>query len=368
MNLVCLIDSLAMGGAQKHLVQLMRGMIARGHRGRVFCLNAEAHPTFLAALRQAGVEVTVWGSERILTGRALCELRRLAQREPITALVCFLTYSTILGRMAARWLRLPVVTCLQARNCENHVWQRWLLRMTAQWNTCTVSNSKSAIAFAAVHEGIASDSALYLPNGIEPCPERLTIPDWSSVGLPQLNGRLVVGSVGRLHAQKGFDLLLPAVARLKEDFPALALLLVGQGPQEAELRRLALRLGLKESVCFAGERSETTAIVANLAAYVQPSRYEGMPNALMEAMAAGVPCVASAVDGNAELITSGRNGLLVPPEDVDSLCGALREILSDPEKARVLGAAGRRTMRDSFSLETMIESYEKLLCRISSAQ
>ena len=360
MKIAYVIDSLVLGGAQKHLVQLVQGMGARGHEAVVFCLNERVHPSRRAELIAAGARVRVIGKARVACGAAVIELAAAMRRERTDVAVTVLFVSIVVGGLAGTLAGVPTVACLQARNINFKGWQHALLRMTARLNSYTVSNCRTAMAFAAQFEGIDLARCHYEPNAIAVPPELPPAPDWANWGWPQLAGRRVIGSVGRLVPQKGYDILLTAFASIAPEHDDLSLLLIGSG-SKTELAAKAESLGLNGRVIFAGEHSSVPALLPGLSLYVQPSRFEGMPNALMEAMAAKVPVVASAVDGITELIEDGVDGLLVPPADAPALATALKRTLDDAPGSEKRGQEGRRIVIERFSPERMIEAYERIL-------
>ena len=362
MRISYVIDSLALSGAQKHLVQLVQGMRARGHEATVYCLNDKVHPMRRAELAAADARVRVIGKARVACGAAVVELAAAMRRERTAVVVTVLFVSDVVGRLAGRLAGLPVVACLQARNVNFPGWRKALLQLTAGFNSYTISNSRAAIAFAGQHEGADPARCCYVPNAIQVPAALPPPPDWKNCGWPQLVGRRVIGSVGRLVSQKGYDVLLAALARLPATHREVSLLLIGTGTP-AGLVAEAKAMGLNGRVVFAGERADVPALLPGLTLYVQPSRFEGMPNALMEAMAARLPVVGTAVDGITELIKDGVNGWLVPPGDAAALATALGRILDDPPGSERMGIEARRTAIEGFSLERMAQAYEEILGR-----
>jgi glycosyltransferase involved in cell wall biosynthesis len=167
--------------------------------------------------------------------------------------------------------------------------------------------------------------------------------------------------VGRLSPEKGFDVLVRAFARIAPWFPDWTLQILGTGPQRGQLEDLADSLGVRDNVRWAGWVEEPESALLESGVFVLPSRYEGFPNALLEAMACGLPCIASACDsGPAEIIRDGVDGLLVPPENVDALADALRQLVSDEDKRARLGRhAVEVTSR--FSREAFFGRWEEAL-------
>lgn len=175
----------------------------------------------------------------------------------------------------------------------------------------------------------------------------------------------VVVCVAQLRYEKGIDVLLQAWHLLHEQAPQAQLIIVGSGSLQSQLERMAGALGIADSVEFAGEQKDVAAQFHRGAIAVLPSRFEGMPNALLEAMACGLACVATRVSGSEDIIQHGINGLLVEPEDYQGLAQALLSLFHNPPLARKYGYAARATIEQHFSLEhitdTYIELYGKLV-------
>jgi sugar transferase (PEP-CTERM/EpsH1 system associated) len=176
---------------------------------------------------------------------------------------------------------------------------------------------------------------------------------------------LLIGSVGRLAAVKNYALLLQAMARLPLT-PSCRLVLIGDGPERAALSRLAGQLGLETRVEFRGHRDDVPQLLQALDLFVLPSLSEGMSNTVLEAMAVGLPILASDVGGNRELIEPGRSGMLFPPGDVAALAEQLVLLLGSPELRAKLGAAAARRARTEFSIEAMLGRYASLYRRVGA--
>jgi glycosyltransferase involved in cell wall biosynthesis len=173
-----------------------------------------------------------------------------------------------------------------------------------------------------------------------------------------------VGCTARLHAKNDHATLLRAFARVTARWPEARLLLLGRGPEEEALRGLAEELGLATHVRFVGEQEDVAPYLQEMEVYVQSSVAEGMPNSILEAMAAGLPVVATAVGGTPELVVDGQTGLLVPPRDPAGLAMALTTLLSDPTKAASFGRAGRDRVETYFTEAAILQRVEALLDRL----
>jgi glycosyltransferase involved in cell wall biosynthesis len=169
----------------------------------------------------------------------------------------------------------------------------------------------------------------------------------------------VVGSVANFKAAKDHATLLRAAARVRQAVPELRLLLVGQGPLEAETRRLAGELGLQEAVVFAGFRPDARRLAAAFDVFALSSTYEGLPIALIEAMALGRPAVVTRVGGTPEVVSDGTHGLVVPPRDPAALAAALLRLLGDPGLRASMGAAARSRALD-FDIRKAVRRMEQV--------
>ncbi len=167
-------------------------------------------------------------------------------------------------------------------------------------------------------------------------------------------------SVGRFRPEKAQEVLIAAVARLRPSWPDIRLRLVGDGPREEELRGVASALGVSDLVEFLGHRDDVPRVLRDADVFVLPSRIEAAPNAVLEAMAAGLPVVATNVGGIPEVVTSGLNGLLVPPDDEKRLAGALFQLFDDPSQAERLGLEARRHVQTHYSFAQMVAQFEDL--------
>lgn len=171
--------------------------------------------------------------------------------------------------------------------------------------------------------------------------------------------------VSRLSYEKGTDVLLQAWQLVQQHFPQARLIIVGDGPLRIQLEHTAQVLGLENSVEFLGTRSDIPAQFHRGVLAVLPSRSEGMPNAVLEAMACGMPCVATRVSGSEDIIQHAINGLLVEPEDSQGLAEALLTLLHNPELVHDFGIAARATIEQHYSLEHITDMVIELYQRIT---
>jgi glycosyltransferase involved in cell wall biosynthesis len=334
-------------------------LAARAH-GDTAAFVADRPGPFLDALRAEGFEARVIDVSR--TGH-VGGLVRLARHLRATRADLLHVHTQIagnvLGRLAARAARIPVIAHV---HIESHLppgrLRRGALRLldNATARLCVrILVVSEETRRTLERQGYPRDRLVVVYNGVE-------LPATS--GGDRLRRELgvgpdapVVGEVGRLAEVKGQRELIQAVARLDGD---VRLVLVGAdveagGAYRRELEAEAERLGVRERVLFAGYRADAESLVGELDVVALPSRAEGLPMVLLEAMARGRAVVATPVGGTPELVSDGETGLLVPPCDVDALAAAIGGLLADPERRSRLGEAARRRVAAEFTADRMAE-------------
>ncbi|MBI4061157.1 MAG: glycosyltransferase [Elusimicrobia bacterium] len=177
-------------------------------------------------------------------------------------------------------------------------------------------------------------------------------------------GDLLVGAIGRLDKQKGFSTLIEAMARLKRT--SLRCVILGEGPERARLEASIRRHELEKSVWLYGEQSDVAGWLSAFDIHCLPSLWEGLPNTLLEAMALGLPVVASAIDGVPEVVANGKNGVLVAPAAPAALAKALKDLAGDPARRAALGAAAHATIMEKFTLRRMMDEYHDAYAAVAS--
>lgn len=321
-------------------------------------------------------------SERLRSGAAARGLRTIETPAPHPGLrvAAFLRLVRVIGRerphlfhvhlswplagrrgvVAARLARVPVVGTAQLYMRPGNVFRsRFHLRRLRR----IIAVSREVESRYSEELGIDRSRLVVVPNGIPTFPT-VPAPD------PELRARLSAGrpdylvlTPARLHEQKGHVDLLNAAAEI----PAATFVLAGDGPRRGELEELARRLGITDRCLFLGERDDIPALLAATDIFVLPSRFEGLPVSVLEAMAAERPVVATAVGGTDEAVVDGETGLLVPPGDPVALAAAIRRLRDEPEFARRLATAGRTRVEEKFSVEAtasaVMDVYDRVAAR-----
>lgn len=235
----------------------------------------------------------------------------------------------------------------------------WLHRlMNAAVRRCDVIQAISAYTRERLLEaGYAGDRIAMVPNAV----------DLERFGnLPRRHSRtgpVRVLYAGRLAPVKGVDVLLRAWRSVRESAAGAAraeLLVAGDGPDRERLKALARELGVQDSVRFLGRRDDLPEVMAGAEIYVQPSRQEGLPNAVLEAMSSGLPVIASRVSGNVDLVREGWNGLLVPRDDPGALAAALRRLIDDPALRAAMGQRSRSAIEAHYQVPVVLSRLTRI--------
>lgn len=351
-----LITELDVGGAQKALGRLLAHLNRERFAPQVACLY-NGDKAVAQEIRALGIAVTDLGMTKKWRWDAFWRLYRLLRRERPKILHTWMFHANVPGRVMGRLAGVPVIISSERTMGQEAAWRYRLNRFTHPLADRVVCVSQQVADFAADHVGIPRTNTVVIPNGVDlrTFGQSLTVREARlALGLPL--DEPLIGTVTRLQPVKRLDVLLYAVAPL----PDVHAVIVGDGPQLARLETLSDELNLETRVRFIGHRRDVRPWLAALDVFVLPSAWEGMSNALLEAMATGLPVVATAVGGTPEVVVDGVTGLLVPPGDPDLLAQAIRQLLRDLDLRHTMGQAGRARVEKSFSIEETVRRTEEL--------
>ncbi len=352
------ITELDAGGAERILAELATGLDRAEWEPRVFALGPPG--PYASVIRDAGVPVEcfdglyAWDAPRVLW-----RLRRALRAFRPAILQTFLFHANIIGRIAGWSAGVPrILSGVRVAERRSRFYgriDRWTNGLVDR-NVCV---SRGVAEYCERECGFDPRKTVVIPNGVA---ARLfgsaTACDWSTLQVP--TGRRVILTIGRLDPQKGLDDLLRAFRRVCDHHGDVHLVIVGEGPERARLEALTTELKLSACVTFTGRRSDVAALLSGATLFVLASRWEGMANVLLEAMAAARPIIATAVEGTAELIIENVTGWLVPAGDPAALNVAITHVLDDPEHAAVVGCAAQGVVSKQFTTESMVARYAAL--------
>ncbi len=356
------IPALTLGGAERVVCALAEDWARAGREVSVVTVASRQDDVYALAPGVRRVTLDLARPSRhaldalLQMGRRVAALRRALRALEPAVVVCFLESANVLSLLAASGTGVPVFVCVRTDPRYALLERRWavLRRWLYPRARGVVVQTEGAAAWARrfcprVH---------VIPN-FAPRPARVAAP-----GAEQGAKRLL--AMGRLAAEKGFDVLIEAFAQVAGAHPDWSLSILGEGPARPGLETLVARLGLGERVSLPGFAADPFAELAAAHAFALPSRYEGFPNALLEAMACGLPAVAfDCPSGPAEVIVHGQNGLLVPPGDGRRLAAALDRVMgSGAERARMGRSAREVTV--SLAPERVLARWSALLREVGA--
>jgi glycosyltransferase involved in cell wall biosynthesis len=355
-----LVNCFGIGGTERQLVELLRHL----DRGRVAldvcCLQKVGE--HLASVRELGLEPKEFHLRGSLaspnTGLQVARLAWRLRKHRSSLLHCHDFYSNLVGSAAARLAGVPCIVSRRDQGAWTGPWRRQASRLVARNSRWVLCNSTTVRDQLVRDEGLPEQAVRHVPNGLDLArfDESAARPLASAVPAP-LEGQPVFAVVGNMkHAVKGHALLLSAAARLAAIRPDALFLLAGDGELRPSLEARARALGLSNRVHFLGRRTDVPALLRRCHAAVCPSESEGLSNAVMEAMAARLPVVATAVGGNPELVRDGRTGFLVPAHDALALADRMAALAADRPLALRMGEAGRRHVEAEYSTKRMIDA------------
>ena len=364
---VCyVIDNLSFRGGERVFAQLATGLDRSRYAVTVACSPGGA---FVELLQASGIPVVPFNMRPQFNLLALVGLAHFLRRERPDIVHCQ-GRGDPYGRIAATLAGVPFVLSTTAmihsrywvanplRKLTYHLIDRVTDPMVDHW---LVLNQHAVDILCADH-GVPGDRISIIPNGIEA--ERYAL---GLVARQKLRDELglpadtpLVGGVGRLTWQKGFTHLIEAMPEILAVHPETHLVLAGDGELGEDLQRQAADCGVAGRCHFLGFRDDVPGIMAALDIFVLPSLAEGMPMVLLEAMAAGVPVIATHIPGVVDLIENGVDGLLVPPQDAEVLSRAAGRLLADRRVAQQLAAMGRDKVRRRYGVRRMVEQTERL--------
>jgi glycosyltransferase involved in cell wall biosynthesis len=368
MNVVHLTASTFFGGPERQMLGLAQALpddhctvivsFAEGGRCR----------TFVEQARRQGIEALALRWDTPYLFRARDELLDLLRVAGADALCCHGYKANLVGRWAARRAGIPVVAVSRGWTAENLRVRFYeaIDRLGLRWMDRVVCVSEGQAAKVRQRTSVSEERIIVIPNAVDAA--RFADPD------PAYRKRLqhffgtrpkrVIVAAGRLSPEKGFDVLIAAAAKLVANDPSLGIVIFGAGPLRRCLQGQIDAEDLTERVVLAGFRNDVHRYLPFCDLFVLPSFTEGMPNVVLEAMAAGVPVVATAVGGTPELVVDGVTGYLVGPGDADALARRVADVLASSELARTMGQQGQERVEALYTFAEQSRQYQELFASL----
>lgn len=345
------ITDLKRGGVPLHLYRLATGLPTDQFDLQVISL-AEVGPVG-DMLTAAGIRVAACGARSWTDAAALLRLWRLCRQVRPQIIHALLFHANMAARLVgplAGIVSSRIISEIQTVEIE----RRWHLladNLTCRWCRFEAGNSVSVVDHLHRAAWIPRSRLRLMPGGVDVAAFADARPAHRA-GLRVPEGSPLIIWTGRLDPIKGFEEMLAAFRCVRSE-PAAHLLLVGEGAYRPVVERLVSEHRLSDRVHLLGERQDVPALLKAADVFLFCSRTEGLPNSLLEAMAAGLPIVATDAPGCRDVVRHGFNGLLAPVRDIPAIAGAVERLLADPPAAQTLGRNGHRWVTDHFSVKTL---------------
>ena len=363
-HILYVITDLELGGVPLHLHRLALAMRERGFTPRVVSL-AGCGPV-AESMAKNGIEVQSCEGSGGWDVRVLVRLTRIMRASEPDLVHSFLFHANLAARLAAWEAGVPSdrVICEIQTVEKERLWHLTVARWTQGGCKFTIGNSPSVVEHLASRGGIKRDRLRLIRGGIDAVPLREALPAGrSALGLPEESS--IVLWTGRLDPVKGLATLVDSFVDVATANKNAYLLLVGSGPLREQLSRQIAGLNMTKRVLMLGARDDVPALLKAADVFVLPSRTEGLPNSLLEAMASPCAVVATDVPGCRDLVAHEQTGLLVPYGDTSVLSAAIRRLLDDGKLANQLARSAGDLVERSWRIEdTYAEyanTYEELL-------
>lgn len=365
-----LTSSVGFYGLEQVMMTLIKSFDQQSFDVRVASLEKKrlTSSTIVSEALSAGIEAVTIPCRGRLDWKAVMRLKSMIEDQRIQILHCHEPKSRLYGALASRLTGIPIVA-------THHNWTRDSIRTTlveyidaACLHFCHKVIAVSRPVAESARRALVSRRRIeIIPNGIDLTAFTATSQNpglRASLGIPP--DVPVIGSVGRLDKTKGHELLIEAARRVVDAGQGVAILIVGEGVERDNLELLVQRLGLSDQVVFAGYQRDVKRFMTLMDVFVLPSRREGTPMALLEAMALGKPVVGTPVGGVPDILSNGLDGIVLPERSASALGDALLTLLQDPVLADRLARRGRLRVEAEFSASRMAERYEDLYRRCLS--
>jgi glycosyltransferase involved in cell wall biosynthesis len=366
-NILHIYQNSKIGGVQQQLLSLLKAY-NRDVFNPIFCCLGP-RDAISKEIEKVGVEIVALNRSRYhrFSLAIVRDLYRLMKQKNIHIVRTHRYRANLYGRLAA-WLSGVPITIISLHDnynkdmrLERRIANKILSKVTDKMIAVSESIKKDIIQY----DGIDSSKILVIPNGIDT--EKFK-PEGNFADISEelsfKRSDIVVGFVGRIVPAKGLEYLIDAFSYIKKGFTNSWLLIVGEGGIMGELRERTKKNNVQDSVIFAGKRRDIADVLSRTDIFVMPSIAEGLPNALLEAMAMGKPIVATMIGGIPEVIKNGFNGLLVPPRDPAALATAIKELIGNGQLSVRMGQAARDLVVNKYSIRETAQKWESLYLSI----
>jgi len=353
-RVVFLLQDLYFGGTQRHTLELARKLDPSLFQAEIWLLMSG--DDFVPLAQTWELSLTWLGRSRFVGPDSLVRLWWRLKTKPVDLLVLLTGVPNIWGRLLGRLTKVPlIVGTWRGTGCPERNFEKWLWPLADHF-LCNAAVLKKMMI---QRFQIPDDRITVIHNGVDLnyfCPG----------AAPHSSNKQVVLCIARLVPEKDHETLIAAFSRVAARQPGAELWLVGDGPKHKAIRRLVSRHPFSQRMRLLPGQSDLSPILQQSSLLVLSSIQEGLPNVVLEAMAAGLPVVATDVGGLAEVVKHGETGWLVPPENVEALADSISHLMAHDAARAAFGQAGRRRVERRFSVSAMVQQHEEVFLRLLS--
>ncbi|HCG76369.1 MAG: hypothetical protein CO162_02405 [bacterium (Candidatus Ratteibacteria) CG_4_9_14_3_um_filter_41_21] len=349
-KVIHLIEDLKIGGAERVVANIAEGLDKERYQISIWCLAGGGE--IADELKAKGIDLKILGIGNYHNPLNILKLILLLKKERFNIVHMHGYFATTIGRIAARISGIPIlVTHLHTTHYNlklRNIIVDKILNLFTQKIICVSEAVKKS--FIDTEDG-AKGKFIVIYNGI----------DKKKYTLHQLDDRReIITTVSSLYPHKGHTHLLKAMKEVLTSFPRVRFWIVGEGPLKEKLKKEAINLEISSQVSFLGKRKDIPEILSQSVLFVLPSLREGLPLTILEAIAVGLPVIATEVGGIPEAVIDKETGFLVPPENAEALAEAIINLLKNPKMMEEMGQKGRKIFEEKFTTQIMIGKLENL--------
>jgi len=373
-GLMVVSNDLLIGGVQRNIVAYCRNFDRERFDLSVATVCAEG--PLAGEIRELGIPydfvpaIGRMGPARWIHPSAVWKLARIMRERNVQVVQTRLFLGNTIGRMAARRAQVPVVVAAEHSTYFHKTFMhRWIDRGLAKRTDSIVAVSKEVRRFSADQENLSPDLFRVVYNGLDL--SRFRHGENGKAVRSQLGlapEDFVLGSVARMIKEKNYQAILDMLPELEKKLPHIRLLLVGDGPYKSRLEAPVRRLGVGRMVRFTGERDDIPAYLDAMDLFVLPSRREGLPTAVLEAMALGRPVLVNSLPQVLEIVTNGVDGHIVDFDRPEQVMDRILGLAADREGLERTGRTARERVQSAFTIEKMVQGYADLYHELLDAK
>jgi glycosyltransferase involved in cell wall biosynthesis len=361
-RILLVIDEASVGGGQRHVLWLAEGLVRDGYEIAVAC---ERQGYLVDELRSVGIRHLPVDLGNHFSVKSLFRMIRLIREFDPTIVHTHGGTAGVYGRIAARFLKRTTLHTYHGIHYLHFEtgWKKriylFLEQFLLRWTDAIICVANSDLELALNHNLAERGKAFVIVNGINS--RQFRAPDKPGKRKRgSKRGVTIVGTVGRLHEQKGHRYIIQAALEIVKQPEPVEFHIIGDGNLRSELELQVQTLGLQNVIRFLGSRTDIAAQLAQMDLFVLPSLWEGLPFVLLEAMSAGIPIIASEVDGVSEILEDGKDALLVPPRDPHALAMAIVKLIRNNKEAKRLATNALHKISERFDVKEMVRQTERV--------